>query len=74
MSLNAVCSLRLRDVHRIQDLDEQEFLMKNTIFNAYSSVYSTAMMQNVKPANFIAVANKNKESRFGQLVKLLRRA
>ena len=48
--------------------------MNNTIFNAYSSVYNTAMMQNVKPANFVAVANKDKESRFGQLVKLLRRA
>ena len=48
--------------------------MKNSILNAYSSVYSTAMMQNVKPAAFVAVANKTKESRFSNLVKLLRRA
>ncbi len=48
--------------------------MNNTILTAYSSVYSTAMMQNVKPAAFIAVANKTKESRFSSLVKLLRRA
>jgi hypothetical protein len=48
--------------------------MKNTIFTAYSSVYSTAMMQNVKPAAYIAIANKTKESRFSTLVKLLSRA
>ena len=48
--------------------------MNNSILNAYSSVYSTAMMQNVKPANYIAVANKSKESRFSSLVKLLSRA
>jgi hypothetical protein len=48
--------------------------MKNTILSAYSSVYSTAMMQNVKPAAYIAIANKTKESRFSSLVKLLRRA
>lgn len=48
--------------------------MNNSILTAYSSVYSTAMMQNVKPANFVAVANKSKESRFGALVKLLSRA
>ena len=48
--------------------------MNNTILNAYSSVYGTAMMQNVKPASFVAVANKTKESRFSNLVRLLRRA
>ena len=48
--------------------------MKNSILNAYSSVYSTAMMQSAKPANFVAVANKSKESRFSTLVKLLSRA
>ncbi len=48
--------------------------MYNPILTAYSSAYSTAMMQNVKPANFVAIANKSKESRFSALVKLLRRA
>jgi hypothetical protein len=48
--------------------------MNKTFLTAYSGVYSTAMMQNVKPAAFIAAANKTKESRFSSLVKLLRRA
>jgi hypothetical protein len=48
--------------------------MNNSILKAYSSVYSTAMMQNAKPVAFVAVANKTKESRFSSLVKLLRRA
>ncbi len=48
--------------------------MNNTILSAYSSVYSTAMMQNVKPANFVAAAKTSKEGRFSALVKLLSRA
>ena len=48
--------------------------MNNSILKAYSNVYSTAMMQNVKPVAFAAIANKTKESRFSNLVKLLRRA
>lgn len=48
--------------------------MKNTILTAYSSVYSTAMMQNVKPSNFVAVAKTAKEGRFSAFVKLFSRA
>lgn len=48
--------------------------MNNSILTAYSSLYSTAMMQDVKPANYAATANRSKESRFSALVKLLRRA
>jgi hypothetical protein len=48
--------------------------MNNTILSAYSSVYSTAMLQNVKPANFVAVAKTPKEGRFSAFVKLLSRA
>jgi hypothetical protein len=47
-----------------------EMIMNNWIFNAYSEVYNTAMMHDVKP---IAVANKRNEGRFGKLVKLLAR-
>ena len=48
--------------------------MNNTLLAAYSNVYNTAMMQDVKPAVYAAMANKTKESRFSALVKLLRRA
>ena len=48
--------------------------MNNSILTAYSSLYSAAMMQDAKPANNVAFANKSKESRFSTLVKLLRRA
>jgi hypothetical protein len=48
--------------------------MYNPILTAYSSVYSTAMMQNVKPANFVAAAKTSKEGRFSAFVKLLSRA
>lgn len=44
--------------------------MNNWIFNAYSEVYSTAMMHDVK---HVAVANKIGVSRFSKLVKLLAR-
>jgi hypothetical protein len=44
--------------------------MNNWIFNAYSEVYSTAMMHDVKS---VAVAAKHSESRFSKLVKFLGR-
>jgi hypothetical protein len=75
MSLIAVCSLQLRDVNRVQEINDLRIpTMYNPILTAYSSAYSTAMMQNVKPAVYVAVANKSKESRFSALVKLLSRA
>jgi hypothetical protein len=49
----------------------KEMNMNNWIFNAYSEVYSTAMMNDMKP---VAVANKHGKSRFGKLVQLLARA
>ncbi len=48
--------------------------MNNWIFNAYSDVYTTAMMHDVKPKSFVAVANKSGENRFSKLVKMLGRA
>ena len=53
---------------------EGQNIMNNSILTAYSSLYSTAMLQDAKPANYAATANRNKESRFSALVKLLRRA
>jgi hypothetical protein len=48
--------------------------MKNTIFNAYSEVYSAALMQNVKhPERYLVNPNKA-EGSFGKWVRLLRRA
>lgn len=47
--------------------------MNNWIFNAYSEVYSTAMMHDVKTLAFTATANKTAENRFSKLVKLLGR-
>ncbi len=48
--------------------------MNNWIFNAYSEVYSTAMMHDAKPQAFVATANKTAENRFSKLVKMLGRA
>jgi hypothetical protein len=48
--------------------------MNNSIFNAYSDVYSTAMMRDAKPRAFAAPANKSTETRFSKLVKLFSRA
>jgi hypothetical protein len=48
--------------------------MNNWILNAYSEVYSTAMMHDVKPQAFVATANKANETRFNKLVRLLGRA
>ncbi len=48
--------------------------MKRTIFNAYSEVYSAALMQNVKHPERYLTNPHHTESRFGKLVKLLRRA
>jgi hypothetical protein len=45
--------------------------MNNWIMNAYSEVYSTAMMQDVKS---VAGAHRAGESRFSKIVKLLKRA
>lgn len=44
--------------------------MNNWIFNAYSEVYSTAMMHDVKS---VASAKSTGASRFSKLVKLLAR-
>jgi hypothetical protein len=44
--------------------------MKTSLFNIYSEVYTTALMQDVK---HVAIANKTNKSRFGALVKFLRR-
>jgi hypothetical protein len=49
-------------------------IMKNTIFNAYSEVYSAALMQNVKHPERYLTNPHHTESRFGKLVKFLRRA
>ena len=48
--------------------------MNNSILSAYSNVYSTALMQNVKPTTAIATAKKVREGRFSDLVRLLRLA
>ena len=47
--------------------------MNTSLFNVYSEVYSTALMQDTRSAKNVAVANKLGTSRFGALVKLLRR-
>jgi len=44
--------------------------MTNSLFNAYSEVYSVALMQDMKASNSAA---KTGNTRFGKLVKLLRR-
>jgi hypothetical protein len=49
-------------------------IMKHSLYSVYSNVYSTAMMQDVKPVTFAAVANKANENRFSKLVRLLSRA
>lgn len=48
--------------------------MNNWILNAYSEVYSTAMMHDVKPQGFVATAKKTNENRFNKLVRMLGRA
>jgi hypothetical protein len=48
--------------------------MNNWIMNAYSEVYTTAMMHDVKPKAFIASAKKTNETRFNKLVRMLGRA
>jgi hypothetical protein len=45
--------------------------MNSSLYNAYSDVYNTAMMRDVKPQHYVAIANKSTESRFGKLVRLL---
>ena len=52
----------------------EENIMNNSILSAYSNVYSTALMQNVKPTTAIATAKKVREGRFSDLVRLLRLA
>ena len=47
--------------------------MNTSLFNVYSEVYSTALMQDTRFAKNAATANKLDTSRFGALVKLLRR-
>jgi hypothetical protein len=54
--------------------DEKEIIMNSWIMDAYSEVYSTAMLQDVKPQAFVAVAKKSKEPRFSKLVRALGRA
>jgi hypothetical protein len=51
-----------------------EIIMNNWIFNAYSEVYTTAMMHDVKPKAFVSTVNASAENRFSKLVKLLGRA
>jgi hypothetical protein len=51
-----------------------EIIMNNSIFNAYSDVYSTAMMRDVRSLSIAATANKATETRFSKLVKLFSRA
>ena len=48
--------------------------MNNWVFNAYSDVYSIAMMQDVKPQAYVAVAHKSQPTRFGKIVRLFGRA
>ncbi len=48
--------------------------MNNWILNAYSEVYSTAMMHDVKTHAFVAIAKKTNETRFNKLVRMLGRA
>ncbi len=48
--------------------------MNNWILNAYSDVYSTAMMHDTKPQAFVALAKKTNETRFNKLVRMLGRA
>jgi hypothetical protein len=59
---------------RYKRFDEKEIIMNSWIMNAYSEVYSTAMMQDVKPQAFVAVAKKTNEKRFSKLVRALGRA
>jgi hypothetical protein len=49
-------------------------MMTNWIFNAYSDVYTTAMMQNVKTDGVVAIAKKTNANRFSKLVRMLGRA
>lgn len=48
--------------------------MNNWIMNAYSDVYTTAMMHDVKSQAFIATAKQTNETRFSKIVRLLGRA
>ncbi|MEO6608634.1 MAG: hypothetical protein ABIN69_09205 [Aestuariivirga sp.] len=48
--------------------------MNTSIFEAYSNIYSVAMMRNVKSTNAAPVAPRSNEPRFSSLVKLFRRA
>jgi hypothetical protein len=48
--------------------------MNSWILNAYSEVYSTAMMQDVKPNRAAAVAKKVDNSAFTRLLSKLNRA
>jgi len=47
--------------------------MYNSVFNAYSEVYSAALMQNVKHPERYLTNPHHAETRFSKLVKLLRR-
>ena len=47
--------------------------MNNSIFSVYSEVYSVAMMRDIKPVAYVPASAKTGNSRFGALVKLLRR-
>lgn len=48
--------------------------MNNWILNAYSDVYGTAMLRDVKPQAFVALAKKTNETRFNKVVRMLGRA
>ena len=48
--------------------------MNMSIFEAYSNIYSVAMMRNVKSLENAAVTHRSNEPRFSSLVKLFRRA
>jgi hypothetical protein len=48
--------------------------MNSWILNAYSEVYSTAMMQDVKPNRVVAIAKKVDNSAFSRLLTKLNRA
>jgi hypothetical protein len=59
---------------RYKRFDDKEIIMNSWIMNAYSEVYSTAMLQDVKPQAFVAIAKKTNETRFSKLVRALGRA
>jgi hypothetical protein len=70
MSLFAVCLSQVQELfhgHTSGWLEKEPNM--NWIFETYSNVYSTAMMQDVKPFRHIAAANKptSMRNRFAQL-------